>query len=108
MSEAAPEPLPDVAPSTVSPEPSDHSLLRRLRGGDQDAATQLYFRYANRILALARKNRSADLASRGDAEDIVQSVFRIFFRRTAKGHYDVPAGEDPWKLLLVIALNPLR
>jgi RNA polymerase sigma-70 factor (ECF subfamily) len=108
MSDAAP-PTPQAdAPSTVTTEPSDHSLLRRLRGGDQDAATQLYFRYAHRILALAKRNRSADLASRGDAEDIVQSVFRIFFRRAAHGHYDVPAGEDLWKLLLVIALNRLR
>jgi RNA polymerase sigma-70 factor, ECF subfamily len=88
--------------------PSDHSLLRRLRGGDQDAATQLYYRYAHRLLALAEKNRSSDLASRVDAEDIVQSVFRIFFRRAADGHYDVPAGEDLWKLLLVLALNKIR
>src|SRR5439155_9824678 len=88
--------------------PSDHSLLRRLRGGDQDAATQLYYRYAHRLLALAEKNRARDLASRVDAEDIVQSVFRIFFRRAAEGHYDVPAGEDLWKLLLVLALNKIR
>jgi RNA polymerase sigma-70 factor (ECF subfamily) len=108
MSDAAPQQHPKAAPSTVTSEPSDHSLLRRLRGGDQDAATQLYFRYAHRILALAKKNRSPDLASRGDAEDIVQSVFRIFFRRATHGHYDVPAGEDLWKLLLVIALNRLR
>jgi RNA polymerase sigma-70 factor (ECF subfamily) len=98
-----------AAPEVQSPEvPSDHSLLRRLRGGDQDAATQLYYRYAHRLLALAHKNRSADLASRVDAEDIVQSVFRIFFRRAADGHYDVPDGEDLWKLLLVLALNKIR
>ena len=57
---------------------------------------------------LARKNRSADLAARVDAEDIVQSVFRIFFRHASRGHYDVPAGEDLWKLLLVLALNKIR
>jgi RNA polymerase sigma-70 factor, ECF subfamily len=95
-------------PGTPAPEPSDHSLLRRLRGGDQDAATRLYMRYAHRLLALARKNRSAELASRVDAEDIVQSVFRIFFRGAATGHYDVPRGEDLWKVLLVIALNKIR
>src|SRR5947208_1454870 len=51
---------------------------------------------------------SRELATRLDPEDIVQSVFRTFFRRAAQGHYDVPAGEEIWKLLLVIALNKIR
>jgi RNA polymerase sigma-70 factor (ECF subfamily) len=88
--------------------PSDQSLLRRLRGGSEDAATQLYHRYAHRLRALARANTSAHLARRVDAEDIVQSVFRIFFAAASQGLYDVPAGEDLWKLLLVIALNKIR
>ena len=87
---------------------SDGSLVRRLKGGSEDAATQLYTRYANRLRALARANTSAQLARRVDAEDIVQSVFRIFFAGASRGMYDVPAGEDLWKLLLVIALNKIR
>lgn len=88
--------------------PTDRSLLRRLRTGCEDAATQLYQRYANRLRALARANTSASLARRVDAEDIVQSVFRIFFAAASKGLYDVPAGDDLWRLLLVIALNKIR
>ena len=107
-SESAMENVAEAAVLSPTSALSDHSLLRRLRSGDQDAATMLYYRYAHRLLALARKNRSAELASRVDAEDIVQSVFRIFFRRAAEGHYDVPAGEDLWKLLLVLALNKIR
>ena len=38
----------------------------------------------------------------------MQSVFRTFFRRAAEGQYDVPEGEEIWKLLLVIALNKIR
>jgi len=87
---------------------SDRSLLRRLRGGSEDAATQLYQKYANRLRALAKANTSAQLARRVDAEDIVQSVFRIFFTGASQGMYDVPDGEDLWKLLLVIALNKVR
>jgi RNA polymerase sigma-70 factor (ECF subfamily) len=87
---------------------SDGSLVRRLRGGSEDAATKLYTRYAQRLRALARANTSAQLARRVDAEDIVQSVFRIFFTGASRGLYDVPAGEDLWKLLLVIALNKIR
>jgi RNA polymerase sigma-70 factor (ECF subfamily) len=88
--------------------PSDRSLLRRLRGGSGDAATQLYLRYAHRLRALARTSCSADLARRVDVEDIVQSVFGSFFRGASRGDYDVPDGEELWKLLLVIALNKIR
>jgi RNA polymerase sigma-70 factor (ECF subfamily) len=96
----------DKLPPTV--EVSDRSLLRRFRGGDQDAATQIYLRYAHRLRALAQANCSRDLAQRLDADDIVQSVFRSFFRGASGGLYDVPAGEELWKLLLVIALNKIR
>jgi RNA polymerase sigma-70 factor (ECF subfamily) len=89
-------------------EPSDHSLLRRLRSGNQDAATQLYVRYADRLRALTRAQCSPALARRVDIDDIVQSVFGSFFRRASSGLYDVPAGEELWKLLLVIALNKIR
>ena len=88
--------------------PSDRSLLRRLQSGQADAATLLYLRYADRLHALAAAQCGADLAARVDPEDIVQSVFRTFFRRAAEGQYDVPEGEEIWKLLLVIALHKIR
>lgn len=87
---------------------SDQSLLRLLRGGSQDAATQLYLRYANRLRALAKTQFSAELARREELDDVVQSVFGSFFRGATRGQYDVPEGEDLWKLLLVIALNKIR
>lgn len=105
-----PEPEETVPESRVSPGggDSDRSLLRRFQGGQSDASTQLYLRYAERLHALARSQSSADLARRVDPEEIVQSVFRTFFRRAAQGHYAVPDGEEIWKLLLVIALNKVR
>jgi RNA polymerase sigma-70 factor (ECF subfamily) len=100
---------PASSPSaSVQGEISDRSLLRRLQSGQVDASTELYFRYAERLLALASAQSSPDLARRVDAEDIVQSVFRTFFRRASLGHYIVPDGEEIWKLLLVIALNKVR
>ncbi len=88
--------------------PSDERLLQQVRQGDQDAATQLYHRYVERLRALAEAKCSANLSRRLDAEDIVQSVFRLFFQGVRQGFYDVPAGEDLWKLLLVMALNKIR
>jgi RNA polymerase sigma-70 factor (ECF subfamily) len=87
---------------------SDHSLLRRWRNHEQDAATQLYLRYAHRLRALVQTHRSQDLARRVDVEDLVQSIFASFFRGVEQGFYDVPVGEELWKLILVIALNKLR
>jgi RNA polymerase sigma-70 factor (ECF subfamily) len=87
---------------------SDGSLVRRFQSGDEDAATALYKRYAQRLQRLAQRNTGADLAPRFDAEDVVQSVFRTFFRRVQQGFYDLPAGEELWRLLLVISLNKIR
>jgi RNA polymerase sigma-70 factor (ECF subfamily) len=87
---------------------TDRSLLKWVQHGSEDAATQLYGRYAHRLRALVRENCSVELARRVDAEDIVQSVFRSFFEAASQGCYTVPAGEDLWKLLLVTALNKIR
>ncbi len=105
------DPVPGPSGTTDDPaggDPSDRSLLRRFRSGQADAATQLYLRYAERLMTLAAGQRAGDLAARVDPEDIVQSVFRTFFRRAAQGHYDVPEGEELWKLFLVIALHKIR
>ncbi|MBX7104233.1 MAG: hypothetical protein K1X57_09130 [Gemmataceae bacterium] len=92
----------------MEPGESDRDLLSRFRQGQDDAATQLYLKYAGRLHALARKQTGSELQSRVDPEDIVQSVFRTFFRRAALGQYSVPDGEELWKLFLVIALNKAR
>jgi RNA polymerase sigma-70 factor (ECF subfamily) len=104
-----PEPDESVTPRELAQgTASDRSLLRRLQHGQADASTELYLRYAERLLALTAAQTSPDLARRIDPEDIVQSVFRTFFRRASEGQYTVPDGEEIWKLLLVIALNKVR
>ena len=99
------KPAKDVDSTT---EPTDYTLLSRFRNGEDDAATAIYLRYAKRLQLLARAQSGKDLTVRVDPEDIVQSVFRTFFRRAAKGHYTIPEGEELWKLFLVIALNKVR
>lgn len=87
---------------------TDRSLVRRTQSGQSDASTKLYLRYVERLRALATSQSSPDLARRVDPDDIVQSVFRTFFRRVGLGQYAVPDGEEIWKLLLVITLNKVR
>lgn len=87
---------------------TDISLMRRVKEGNEDAATALYTRYATRLLKLANRQIYNDIASQVDHEGIVQSVFRTFFRRASLGQYDIGEGDGLWKLLLVIALNKIR
>lgn len=103
--DSRPEP---VEAESTRPGESDQSLLRRTREGEGDAATALYYRYARRLQQLAQRQVGTDLQARVDPESIVQSVFRTFFRRVSEGQYEVPAGDELWKLLLVMALNKIR
>jgi len=91
-----------------SDEPSDYLLLWRYRSGSQEAAREIYLRYAERLRALARLKCTPTLARRVDADDIVQSVFGTFFDGASRGRYDIPDGEDLWKLFLILALNRIR
>lgn len=87
---------------------TDNSLVKRLQSGEDDAATALYVRYANRLQRLAKYQTSDELSLRVSSDEIVQTVFRTFFRRASQGQYSVADGEELWKLLLVIALNKIR
>jgi RNA polymerase sigma-70 factor, ECF subfamily len=99
-----------VTEEVSSPEQnvSDRSLLRRFEGGDEEAATALYRRYARRIHALVKAQCAAKLGARLEPADLVQSIFGKFFQNASKGFYEVPEGEELWGLLLVIALNKVR
>jgi RNA polymerase sigma factor (sigma-70 family) len=91
-----------------SREPADRTLLEGVSQGQPEAAAQLYERYARRLIALAARRTGRDLAPRLDPEDVLQSVFRTFFRRAARGEYHLPEGSDLWGLLAVIAMNKIR
>ena len=87
---------------------ADDSLMARWRDGDQQAAGELFHRYANRLIALARSRLSAKLSRRIDAEDVVQSAYRSFFGDARDGRYDLQPGADLWKLLVTIMLHKLQ
>ncbi len=84
---------------------SFEQLLRDLREGLPAAATTVYHRYATRLIALARQNLSGRLRRRVDPEDVLQSVFRSFFGRTAAGEFDLQSEHGLWRLLVRLTLN---
>ena len=54
-------------------------LVARWQAGDQQAAAEMFHRYAERLTALARSRLATKLASRVDPDDVVQSAYRSFF-----------------------------
>ena len=87
---------------------TDGSLLRRLAAGQPLAAEALFRRYADRIRALARARLPDHLTPRADPDDVVQSVFRVFFESARKGLYQVPDGQTLWNLLGMVTVNKVR
>jgi RNA polymerase sigma-70 factor, ECF subfamily len=84
------------------------SIVRGLGAGDPGAFEQLFARYATRLARLAERHLSAEVAARADAEDIVQSVFRTFFRRHARGEFRIDSSAELWRLLVTITLREVR
>lgn len=84
---------------------SDQSFLELLRQGDESTAREIFDRYVDNLVALARKRISQRLASRIDAEDIVQSVFRTFFLRAREGKFQLQEKEDVCKMLARITMH---
>lgn len=83
----------------------DQQLVERCRAGDQLAAKVLFDRFVERLLHLARRRISQRLASRVDAEDIVQSVFRTFFHRLRQDQFQFDDQDDLFKLLVRITVH---
>ncbi len=84
---------------------ANRDLLEQWRAGDQQAARQIVDRYAERLIALARRRISQRLNSRVDPEDVVQSVFRTFFVRVKEGQFHIEEEDDLCKLLMRITVH---
>lgn len=90
---------------------SDDSTVRlvaRWQAGDQEAASELFYRYADQLISLARGRMSAQLGRRVDAEDVVQSVYRSFFQTARAGRFQIERGGDLWRLLVVLTIRKLH
>jgi RNA polymerase sigma-70 factor (ECF subfamily) len=80
-------------------------LMTRLRSGDADAATEIFNRYARRLLALARAKLDGRVRQKTDPDDVLQSVFRSFFSRYAEGELELASWDSLWGLLAVITVR---
>jgi RNA polymerase sigma-70 factor (ECF subfamily) len=82
-------------------------LMSRYAAGDDDAATEIFERYVDRLTRLARSRLSVRLAQRFDADDVIQSAFRSFFVGAQRGQFTLRRGGDLWRLLVAITMRKL-
>lgn len=84
---------------------SFQSLLVRLRSGDESAAASVFHEFASRLVGLARTRLGDRFRQKVDPEDVVQSVYKSFFRRVADGQFELQDWDSLWTLLTVITLH---
>ena len=89
-------------------ENAEPRLTERLREGDAGAAEEIVARYARKLAVLAERRLSRRVAARVGGEDVVQSVFRTFFRRCAGGEFRIDGSADLWRLLVTITIRKAR
>jgi RNA polymerase sigma-70 factor, ECF subfamily len=89
----------------VGPFDSFALLEVKLRAGDQSAASAVFRRFADRLIALARSKLDARIRRKEDPEDVIQSVYGSFFRRYQAGTLDISTWDSLWSLLTVITVR---
>lgn len=80
----------------------------RLRRGDADAGQAIFARFGLDLIRLAAPRLRGLLKSKVDAEDVVQSAFRSFFRAHGDGSFELNGWNDLWALLVTITLRKCR
>lgn len=80
-------------------------LMTRLRAGDDAAATEVFNRFARRLIGLARSRLDHLIRQKVDPEDILQSVYKSFFSRHAHGDFQLDGWDSLWGLLTVITVR---
>jgi len=86
----------------------DGTFLQQLQAGDDAAMQKLFERYSQQLVRLAANNIHPALVKRFDGEDVVQSVFRTFFRRQDAGQLEIEHSQQLWRLLVTITLCKTR
>jgi RNA polymerase sigma-70 factor (ECF subfamily) len=78
--------------------------LTRLRAGDERAAAQVFERFAERLIGLARSRIDGALRAKVDPEDVLQSAFKSFFGRVDRS-FELDSWNSLWGLPARITLN---
>ena len=88
--------------------PDSHSFDKvwaQLEAGDEQGAIEIFNRFARRLVGLAQSRLDPRVRRQVDAEDILQSAFKSFFRRQANDEFELQDWDSLWSLLVVITIR---
>jgi RNA polymerase sigma-70 factor (ECF subfamily) len=80
-------------------------LVNRWRAGDQQAATELFERYQDKLLRMVAARLNQEMLSKLDPEDLVQSIMRSAFRMTRDEPIEYSSESGFWKWLVSVGIN---
>jgi len=80
-------------------------FVDRLRCRDDRAAADVFRRFSQRLIALARTRLDERVRGKVDPEDVLQSVCRSFFARQLDGQFELVNWENLWSLLTLITIR---
>ncbi len=87
---------------------SESGWLDRVLSNEAGYECELVGQYTQRLMGLARKQLPQHVRQRFDPEDIVQSVFRSFFRRHQEGQFRFEDSHDVWRLLAAMTFRKAK
>jgi RNA polymerase sigma-70 factor (ECF subfamily) len=87
--------------------PPKSSRVSRLDTATESAAADIDEQYRARLCLLVQREMNRRYRRKEDPEDVVQSAFRTFFRRKAKGEFHIDGSGDLWRLLATITRRKL-
>ncbi len=80
-------------------------VMDRLRSGDDAAATAVFRRFVDRLIALAASRFDPWMRDHADAEGVVMSAYKSFFVRNRRGDFDLAGWDELWALLACITVR---
>jgi RNA polymerase sigma factor (sigma-70 family) len=83
----------------------DRDLVAAFKAGSQSAARELFDRYCEKLMRLARRRIGQRMATRVDPEDVIQSAFRTFFTHVRNDDFTFQEENDLFKLLVRLTVN---
>jgi RNA polymerase sigma factor (sigma-70 family) len=83
----------------------DRELVAAYKAGQESAARELFDRYCEKLMQLARRRIGQRMASRVDPEDVIQSAFRTFFVHVRNDEFRFEEKNDTFKLLVRLTVN---
>jgi DNA-directed RNA polymerase specialized sigma24 family protein len=80
--------------------------IQLLKAGEEAAAQQLWERYFQRLVGLARARLRGSTRRAADEEDVALSAFDSFYQRAERGQFpQLNDRDDLWQLLVVITVR---